>query len=74
MFIGGFMNVNGYKKNKYYFNKCNNLSNNIHSKNKFNNCNNCNNKFSFNSLFEIENFLCCCNKAIRCFKFCKFFK
>lgn len=59
------------KKNKYYYNKSNHLSNNIHSKN---NCNKCNNKFSVNSLFEIEKFLCDCNKAIKCFKFSKFFK
>lgn len=67
------MKIDGYKKNKYHYNKCNNLSNNIYCKNINNNCNNkCNS--TLNSLFEIEKFLCNCNKAIKYFNFYKFFK
>ena len=51
--------------------------------NNYNHCNHCN-KNSFNfaqkkentlcSLHEVENFLCNCQKAIKCFKFYCFFK
>ena len=69
------MNINGCKKNKYYYKKCNN---NIYSKN-INNCcnnNNFNNKFnsSLNSLFEVENFLCNLRKVCKCLNLYKFFK
>lgn len=68
------MNVNGYKKNKYYYNKCNN---NIYSKN-INNCcnNNFNNKFnsSLNSLLEVEKFLCNLRKVWKFLNLYKFFK
>lgn len=62
------MNINGYKKNKYYYQNCNN---NIYSKN---NC--CNNKFnsSLNCLFEVENFLCNFRKAFKCLHLYKFLK
>lgn len=74
------MKVNGYKKNKYYYNKCNNLSNNIYCKNNccknnsFNNC--CNNNFNspLNCLFEVENFLCNLRKVFKCIHLYKFFK
>ena len=46
------MNINGYKKNKYYYNNCNN----IYSKNINNSfCNNLNS--SLNSLYEVENLI-----------------
>lgn len=76
------MNINGCKKNKYYYKKCNN---NIYSKN-INNCcnnnfnNNFNNKFnnkfnsSLNSLFEVENFLCNLRKVCKCLNLYKFLK
>ena len=51
--------------------------------NNYNHCNHCN-KNSFNfaqkkentlcSLHEVENFLCNCQKALKCFKFYCFFK
>lgn len=69
------MNINGCKKNKYYYNKCNNLSNNIYCKNKnINNCcnNNCNSPL--NCLFEVENFLCNLKKVCKCINLYKFFK
>ena len=64
------MNINGYKKNKYYYNKCNN---NIYSKN-ITNC--CNNNFNspLNSLFEVENFLCNLKKINKCLNLYKFLK
>lgn len=64
------MRINGYKKNKYYYNKCNN---NIYSKN-INNC--CNNKCCapLNSLFEVENFLCNLKKVSKCINLYKFLK
>ena len=62
-----FMNVNGYKKNKYYYNNCNNIcSKNIN--NSF--CNNFNSPL--NSLFEVENFLCKINKMCKCINLYKF--
>lgn len=68
------MSVKEYKKNKYYYTKCNN---NIYSKN-INNCcnNNFNNKFnsSLNSLFEVENFLCNFKKLCKCINLYKFLK
>lgn len=65
------MKIEGYKKNKYYYNKCNNSSNNIYCKN---NC--CNNKCNctLDSLFEVEKFLCNFNKAIKCFNIYRFLK
>ena len=59
------MNINGYKKNKYYYNNCNNntCSKNI---NKFN--------FSLNSLLEVEDFLCNLKKACKCINLYKFLK
>ena len=64
------MKINGYKKNKYYYNKCNN---NIYFKN-INNC--CNDKFnsSLNCLFEVENFLCNLKKMCKCLNLYKFLK
>ena len=65
------MNINGYKKNKYYYNKCNNIcSNNFNS----NNC--CNNKFNcnLNCLFEVEHFLCNFKKLSKCINLYKFLK
>lgn len=64
------MNINGYKKNKYYYN---NFNNNIYSKN-INNC--CDNKFNYslNSLFEVENFLCNFKKMCKCINLYKFLK
>jgi len=63
------MNINGYKKNKYYY-KCNN---NIYSNN-INNC--CNNNFNsaLNSLYEVENFLCNLKKISKCLNLYKFLK
>jgi len=64
------MNINGYKKNKYHYNKCN-CNNNIYLKN--NNC--CNNLNSaFNSLYEVENFLCNLKKISKCLNLYKFLK
>lgn len=62
------MKINGYKKNKYYYHKCNN---NIYS---INNC--CYNKFnsSLNSLLEVENFLCNLKKISKCLNLYKFLK
>lgn len=62
------MKINGYKKNKYYYHKCNN---NIYY---INNC--CYNKLnsSLNSLFEVENFLCNLNKISKCLNLYKFLK
>lgn len=63
------MNINGYKKNKYYYNNCNN----IHSKNINNSfCNNLNS--SLNSLYEVENFLCNIRKVCKCMNLYKFLK
>ena len=64
------MRINGYKKNKYYYNKFNN---NIYSKN-ITNC--CNNKFnsSLHSLYEVENFLCNLKKIGKCLNLYKFLK
>lgn len=62
------MNINGYKKNKYCYNKSNN---NICFKN--NNC--CNHIDSaFNSLLEVENFLCNLKKISKCLNLYKFLK
>lgn len=63
------MNINGYKKNKYHYNKCN-CNNNIYLKN------NCCNSFNsaFNSLYEVENFLCNLKKISKCLNLYKFFK
>lgn len=66
------MNDNKCKKNKYYYNKSNHLSNNIYS-NKINNfSSNCNSPL--NCLFEVENFLCNLNKVCKCIKLYHFFK
>lgn len=63
------MKINGYKKNKYYYNKCNN----IYSKNISNYCNNV--FYSpLNSLFEVENFLCNLKKISKCLNLYKFLK
>ena len=63
------MNINGYKKNKYHYNKCN-CDNNIYLKN---NC--CNSLYSaFNSLYEVENFLCNLKKISKCLDLYKFLK
>lgn len=63
------MNINGYKKNKYYYNNCNN----IYSKNINNSfCNNLNS--SLNSLYEVENFLCNIKKVCKCMNLYKFLK
>lgn len=62
-------NINGYKKNKYYY-----KNNNIYSKN---NCNNFFNNNCFtplNSLFEVEKFLCNFKKFCKCFNLYKFLK
>ena len=63
------MNINGYnKKNKYYYNKCNN---NIYLKNNYY-CNNINSALS--SLLEVENFLCNLKKISKCLNLYKFLK
>ena len=61
------MNINGYKKNKYYYNNCNN----IYSKNVNNSF--CNNS-ALDSLFEVENFLCKIKKMFKCINLYKFLK
>lgn len=65
------MNNNKCKKNKYYYNNCNN---NIYPKNNIDNLcnNNCNSPL--NSLFEVENFLCNLKKLSKCINLYKFFK
>lgn len=63
------MNINGYKKNKCYYNNCNN----IYSKNINNSfCNSLDS--SLNSLFEVENFLCNIKKICKCMNLYKFLK
>ena len=64
------MNINGYKKNKYYYQNCNN---NIYSKN-INNCYNNKLNSGLNSLYEVENFLCNFRKACKCLHLYKFLK
>lgn len=71
------MNINGYKKNNYSYNKLNNKKyyNNCYKnncKNCFNNC--CNNKFNFNNLYEIEKFLCDLRNTFKCINLYKFLK
>lgn len=56
------MNINGYKKNKYYCNK----------KKLNNNC--CNNNFNLNTLFEIEHFLCTLKNISKGINLYKLFK
>ncbi len=63
------MKINGYKKNKYYYNNCNN----IYSKNINNSfCNNLN--CTLSSLFEVEKFLCNIRKICKCINLYNFFK
>lgn len=58
------MNINGYKKNNYYYTNLNNKN--------FKNC--CNNKFNINSLYEIEKFLCDLRNTFKCINLYKFLK
>jgi len=63
------MKINGYQKNKYYYTKCHN---NIYSKNNLNCCPK--RKSPFDSLLEVENFLCQLKKVSKCLNLYKFFK
>lgn len=60
------MKINGYQKNKYYYNKGNN---NIYPNNSINFFHH-----AKNSLFEVENFLCNLKKFSKCMNLYKFFK
>lgn len=65
------MNINGFQKNK----SNNNYKICCHSNNyKNNNCHSPCNTSPFDSLFQVENFLCNFRKAIKCINLYKFFK